>query len=471
MTSTSTLPVAIVGAGPVGLAAAAHLVAHDIEPLIFERGAQAGATVAEWAHVRVFSPWKYNVDAAARTLLEGEGWRMPDQDYLPTGGEIIRDYLTPLAAHPAIAPHLRLNAEVIAISREGHSKLDSERRDEAPFTIVWRDADGVLRRAQARAVIDASGTWVKPNPIGRDGLPVEGEIENGDRIVYGIPDIAGDARGAYEGLHTLVIGSGHSAINAALDLIDLKDNAPETRITWATRSGGIGRLLGGGLNDALPGRGRLGLRAVEAIRSGAVTLRSPFSVRRIEAKEGSLMIDGLEDGGSVSFDVDRIIVATGFRPDLTPLAELRISLDPAVEAPPQLAPLIDPNQHSCGTVRPHGVVELAHPEKDFYIAGAKSYGRAPTFLMTTGYEQVRSIVCELAGEHDAAREVHLELPETGVCNSNPLPLADNETAGCCGGAPKQDETACCVADEEAKAEGLSGCGCGSANTVKEAADS
>ena len=242
----------------MGLAAAAHLIKRGLTPLVFERGAQAGATVAQWAHVRVFSPWEYNVDAAARSLLEAEGWRMPDLDYLPTGGEIIHDYLTPLAAHPAIAPHLRLNADVMMITRQDRSKLASDGRDDAPFLIVWRNENGERERTLAGAVIDASGTWVQPNPIGLDGLPVEGEIENGDRVSYGIPDVLGADRAIYEGRHTLVIGGGHSAINGALDLIKLKEQSPDTRVTWATRTGGIDRLRGGGHNDLLPGRGHSG---------------------------------------------------------------------------------------------------------------------------------------------------------------------------------------------------------------------
>ena len=67
--------------------------------------------------------------------------------------------------------------------------------------------------------------------------------------------------------------------------------------------------------------------------------------------------------------------------------------------------------------------ELAHPEPGFTIVGSKSYGRAPTFLMATGYEQVRSVVADIAGDHEAARDVRLVLPETGVCNSDPLPQA------------------------------------------------
>jgi thioredoxin reductase len=454
--SMTDLPVAVIGAGPVGLAAAAHLVSRGLVPLVLERR-QVGATVAEWAHVRVFSPWEYNVDSEGRRLLERTGWTMPDPDHLPTGAELIRDYLAPLAAHPAISPHVRFGAEVVTVTRQGRSKLASEGRDAAPFVLVWRDRAGPLHRTLARAVIDASGTWVRPNPIGIDGLPVDGEAENADRIAYGIPDVLGVAREKYGGRHTLVVGGGHSAINAALDLLDLQDQAPRTRVTWATRSGGIERLLGGGLDDELPGRGRLGLRAAEAVRSGRVSFRSPFAVDRIRATATGLAVEATDAGQPTTLEVDRIVVATGFRPDLAMHSELRLSLDPVVETTPALAPLIDPNLHSCGTVRPHGVVELSHPEKDFYIVGMKSYGRAPTFLMTTGYEQVRSVVAELAGDHAAARAVRLKLPETGVCRTRATPAASGAT-GCCGGAPKADASACCVADEVAKSEGRTGSG-------------
>ena len=155
--------------------------------------------------------------------------------------------------------------------------------------------------------------------------------------------------------------------------------------------------------------------------------------------------------------VDELIVATGFRPDLDFVRELRIQLDPAIECPVALAPLIDPNEHSCGTVRPHGARELAQAEPGFYFAGMKSYGRAPTFLMLTGYEQVRSIAAELAGDHAAAERVELVLPETGVCNRSAAPDAND----CCGGPALSAVDACCAADANAKQQGKTGCGCAS----------
>lgn len=432
------LPVAIIGAGPVGLAAAAHLVQRGLTPLVFERGQAVGQALRTWSHVRVFSPWSYNVDAAAQLLLEQTGWIAPDPEALPTGGEIVQRYLEPLAAHPAIAPQLVFEAEVFAIRREGLDKMTTLGREAAPFVIHWRDASGNQHVAQAQAVIDASGTWFSPNPMGIDGGFVPGEQEAVERIAYGIPDVLGELRPNYAGSRVLVVGGGHSAINVVLDLLRLQETSPETRVIWALRRNRLEKLLGGGLNDQLPARGALGLAAKEAIEAGRLQLLAPFAARRIDRFDHGLRITAQLDGQPLEIEVDRIVVATGFRPDLAMLREIRIVLDPVLEAPPRLAPLIDPNVHSCGTVPPHGAAELAHPEPGFYIVGSKSYGRAPTFLMATGYEQVRSVVAEIGGDYEAARDVRLVLPETGVCGlPNTYELAGatvsgGSAAGCCG---------------------------------------
>lgn len=453
----NSLPIAVIGAGPVGLAAAAQIVSRGLAPVIFERGATVGASLLEWSHVRVFSPWQYDVDAAARSLLEAAGWDAPEETDLPTGGEIVQHYLRPLADLPQIAPHLHLGATVTSITRQGLDKVSNAGRDKAPFEIRWTDADGNEQATLARAVIDASGTWTQPNPMGIDGLPVLGERAVADRVAYGIPDVIGAERSTYAGRTTLVVGSGHSAINAALALLALQEDEPGTKVLWALRRNRIEKLLGGGLNDQLPERGALGLAAKKAIDAGRLQILAPFAATRLAATDTGVAVMGTLGQTPMTLMVDRIVVATGFRPDLRMLSELRIAIDPATEAPPSLSPLIDPNFHSCGTVPPHGVNELTQPEAGFYIVGSKSYGRAPTFLMATGYEQVRSVVAELTGDHVAARQVQLVLPETGVCNVN---LPGDAVSSCCGG-PAATTSSCCVADEVAKAEGESGCGCGS----------
>lgn len=456
MNRSDTLPVAVVGAGPTGLAAAAHLVSRGITPLLLEKGARAGSAILDWGHVRVFSPWRYNLDAVARALLETAGWESPDPEALPTGAEIVRDYLSPLAALPEIAPHVQLGATVTAITRQGLDKMSNEGREQAPFLIRYEGSGGE-RRALARAVIDASGTWSRPNPAGIDGLPVAGEREAAGSIDYGIPDVAGVRRDEFAGKRVLVIGGGHSAINVALALLELQETVPGGKVYWALRRERLDRSLGGGINDQLPQRGAVGLAARRAIAEGRLAMLAPFAAERIEKRPDDLLVQAKLGGSLFELAIDRVVVATGFRPDLSFLGELRVGLDPAVEAPPKLAPLIDPNFHSCGTVPPHGVEELSHPEPGFAIAGSKSYGRAPTFLMATGYEQVRSLVAEFAGDHGSAREVRLTLPATGVCSTDGA-----SGAGCCGGPAEPEAGACCVRDAEAKAQGKAGCGCGGA---------
>ncbi len=278
-------------------------------------------------------------------------------------------------------------------------------------------------RSRADAVIDATGTWFAPNPAGADGRPARGEREQQERLAYGMPDVLGRERARYAGRRVAVLGSGHSAIGTLIDLARLKDEEPATGIVWLLR----GADAGEGLRRRRQRQARRARRAGRGLR-GPGRERPASRSCRASASRGSTATARACASSSASaccerpVTVDELVVATGFRPELDFLREVRLALDPALECPPALAPLIDPNLHSCGTVRPHGARELAQPEAGFYFAGMKSYGRAPTFLMLTGYEQVRSIAAEIAGDREAAGKVELVLPETGVC-CGPGPLA------------------------------------------------
>lgn len=459
----SRLPVAVIGAGPVGLAAAAHLLARGEAPLILEAGSAVGHAVRQWGHVRMFTPWRFCVDRQAATLLATHGWRHPDPDGIPTGSELVAGYLEPLASLPAISPHLHLNARVVGVTRNGADKVRTAGRDALPFVLRIVGVDGQVQSVQARAVVDASGTWFQPNPAGADGLPALGETEAADRIVYGIPDVLEHDRGRYAGRVTAVVGSGHSALNALIELAQLAEEAPRTRVLWISRKDHIESAFGGEAADALPGRGELGIQGRALVESGAVEVFAPFRVAEIgRAPDGTLLIAGDYAGRMARLTADEMIVAAGFRPDLAMLREMRLSLDPWLECAAGIGPLIDPNLHSCGTVRPHGARELAHPDSGFFIAGMKSYGRAPTFLLATGHEQVRSIAAYLAGDLEAASRVELELPETGVCSARPPSRVKGDapaSSGCCGGPAPAGADACCAEDLQAKAAGTDGCGC------------
>jgi len=413
-----TYPTAVIGAGPVGLAAAAHLLERGETPLVFEAAAEVGANIRDWAHVRMFSPWTFTVDAASVRLLEKHGWQMPPADALPTGDDLVKHYLQPLATLPELCDHIHLNARVLAVSRRNVDKMKDTGRDDAPFVLHIAYADGHEDFIEARAVIDASGTWNQPNPLGAGGLPAIGEKQHTAHIAYGIPDILGGARARYAAQRVMVVGSGHSAINALLELAQLKEEQPTTQIIWAMRGTNLKRVFGGGEDDALPARGALGDRVKAYLDAGVIEMLSPFRIREIVESTRGITVTGETSDDPVTISVDQIITATGSRPELAMLRELRLEIDPSLESARTLAPMIDPNIHSCGTVPPHGEAELRHPEKNFYIVGMKSYGRAPTFLLATGYEQVRSVVAALVGDYEAAQDVQLCLPETGVCNTD-----------------------------------------------------
>jgi NADPH-dependent 2,4-dienoyl-CoA reductase/sulfur reductase-like enzyme len=448
--------IAVIGAGPVGLAAAAHALERGLKPLVIEAGPEVGHTVRQWGHVRMFSSWEHNIDQTSGRLLDQAGWNRPDPAAYPTGAELIERYLDPLATRTALEEHIHTGSRVTAISRVGFDKVKTAGRERARFEL--HIANGRDLTLTADAVIDASGTWGSPNPAGASGLPAVGETENGSRIAYGMPDVLGHERARYSGRTVAVVGAGHSAIGTLIDLARLADAVPGTRPIWLLRGDKPEKAFGGGAGDQLVERGALGALFAGLVRSGKIEVHGGFRVTQIAPSDAGLSIISRSGCGRRAVAAEELIVATGFRPDLSFLRELRVVLDPSLECPPALAPLIDPNLHSCGTVRPHGARELAQPEPGFYVAGMKSYGRAPTFLMMTGYEQVRSIVAEIAGDREAAGRVELVLPETGVCGGSGLAEAQ---AGCCGGPPVADTSACCQADELAKAEGNAGCGCGS----------
>jgi thioredoxin reductase len=422
-----SLPVVIIGAGPQGLAAAAHLLARGLEPLVLEQGDGPAAAVAEWGHVRLFSEWPELIDSAAARLLASTDWIAPSSGY-PTGADWISDYLAPLAA--ALGDRVRFGTRVTGVGRMGRDLVVDSGRAEQPFIVHVRGAAGEESRIEAWAVIDASGTWAMPNPAGADGMPALGEqsAKQSGMLTHRIPS-AHDAA-EFAGGHVIVVGNGHSASTAIITLAEVAQASPAMRISWVLRRGEVGGTFGGGDADELPARGALGLRAKAAVEDGTVALLTGFRVERVVLKEGRAMLVA-EDGRTLE-PADRLVVLTGFRPDLSFLSEVRLDLDFRLQAVRAIAADVDPNVHSCGSVRATGAVDLAQPEPGFFIVGAKSYGRAPTFLAMTGYEQVRSVAAELAGDHEAAARVELVLPDTGVCGgSGVFDEADGSDAACC----------------------------------------
>lgn len=434
LTPTPERPLVIIGAGPVGLAAAAHARARDLPTLVLEAGAAAGSAVREWGHVRLFSPWSEVVDPVAAGLLATTGWTAPEPSSYPTGHDWAEQYLAPLAAALAQTAQVqvRLGHRVVGVTRAGRDRLVDSGREQAPFTLLVQTPAG-LQRVPAAAVVDASGTWGTPSPLGGDGLPAVGEAEHAARITYGIPDLSdAGVRVRYAGRHVAVAGTGASAQNVLVGLATLAGEG--TTVSWLVRRAAADDAFGGGDADQLAARGALGSHARAAVEGGSVRTLTSFRTGAVEAEPAGTLrltdLEGREVGG-----VEEVVVVTGYRPDLAVLGEVRLDLDPVLSAPSRLAPLIDPNVHSCGTVYPHGAAELAQPEEGLYLAGMKSYGRAPSFLAMTGFEQVRSVVAAVAGDHEAAARVELVLPESGVCGGSGVfdgaRPDEADASGCC----------------------------------------
>ncbi|MGX9134907.1 NAD(P)-binding domain-containing protein [Rummeliibacillus sp. JY-2-4R] len=420
------LPVAIIGAGPVGLAAAANLAVQKVPFIVFESGQNVAQNIRNWQHVHLFSPWKYDIDKSARKLLEESNWKSPQDDVLPTGRELIEQYLEPLSELPVIKEWIRYNSKVVSISRKENDKMKSLNREKQPFEI-YLERNHNMEIVEARAIIDATGTWGNPNPATSNGVWLNSEKECQNHIEYGIPNVAQNTT-RYANKTIAVIGGGHSAINTLLELADLQIKYPRTKLIWILRKKQVSDAFGGEEKDALAARGALGTRIHSLVDSGKVEVYTPFFTMQVKSMNEQVELIGRYKDEIVSIkQVDELIVNAGNRPDFSIEQELRLSIDPATESVEALAPLIDPNDHSCGTVRPHGEAILRQPEQGLYIVGMKSYGRAPTFLMATGYEQVRSITAYLAGDVEASKRVELDLPETGVCSIN----LNNTSSSCC----------------------------------------
>ena len=411
------LPVAIIGAGPVVLAAAAHLTIQKVPFIVFESGENVGHNILKWQHVQLFSPWQYDIDKAARQLLEETDWESPQDNILPTGKELVDQYLVPLSTLPVLKEAIRYNSKVISISRQQNDKMKSLHREKQPFEI-YVERNHEIEIVEARAIIDATGTWGNPNPSTSNGVWLNSEKQCENHIEYGIPDITKSVK-RYADKTVAVVGGGHSAINTLLELADLQKEFPETKLIWILRKKNVEDAYGGEEKDALEARGALGSKIHSLVDSGKVQVYTPFYTMQVKSMNGQMELAGRYEGEmTIIKEIDELIVNAGNRPDFSIEQELRLSIDPATESIAALAPLIDPNEHSCGTVRAHGEEILRQPEQGLYIVGMKSYGRAPTFLMATGYEQVRSITAYLAGDIEASKRVELDLPETGVCSVN-----------------------------------------------------
>ena len=426
-TARTGLPVAVIGAGPVGLAAAAHLLDQGLEPLVLEAGPQVGANIAQWRHVRLFSPWCLALDPVSVRLLDQAGWTGPDPDALPTGADLLERYLAPLAALPTLTSRIRLNTTVVAVARPDLDKVRSPGRGQLPFLVRVRDRHGRLADLRGAGGDRRLRNLDPAQPARRLGAarPGRARRKRQDRL-----RAARHPRPRPQPLCGTANGGGRGW--------PFRRHQPARPSRAATAGAGHRGRVGGPLGhprplvgkgsaeaDELPARGRLATDLAALVEDGRIELVSGFRIHTLESAGNRVRLAGdhmlgedVLQGQDLVVEADAVIAATGFRPDHAIADELRLDLDPALECPTALAPLIDPNVHTCGTVPAHGIAELAQPEPGYVIVGMKSYGRAPTFLLATGYQQVRSVAAALAGDPAAAARRDQGPPAAAMCARN-----------------------------------------------------
>jgi thioredoxin reductase len=389
--------IAVLGAGPVGLEAALYARQLDLPVTIYERG-RVGEHLHRWGHVRLFSPFSMNVTPLGRTAIRETNARHDfagDGDFL-TGREHLARYLEPLAQSEALRDHLRLGTQVAHVGRHGFLKDDEPgdpRRSRQPFRLMVREGNGPERVEEADVVLDCTGTYALHRWLGDGGIPALGEPTT-PNIVYGVEDVLGERRGHYTGRNVLVIGAGHSAAGAVCNLAAIAEDSPETWVIWAARGSStqpVKRIPGDGLRE----RDRLAVRAnTLATRSdGNVEFHPQTFIEAVEptGRDQGVRVRARSGGKPVTWEVERLIANVGCTPDNSLYRELQVHECCASLGLMKLAA-------SRVGEGEHGPESLRSPEPNFFILGAKSYGRNSSFLLRNGFEQVRDAFTLIMGK-------------------------------------------------------------------------
>lgn len=388
--------VAILGAGPTGIEAALAAVDGGLPFTLYEASEHVAGHVCSWGHVRLFSPWSMNISDRMRRHLEAAGRPVPpaDDETCPTGAELVETILEPVTRLPAIAPHVQTGVKVKEIGREGllkHEEIASQRRADASFRLLLETSDGKEKTAHANVVLDCTGTYSNPNTLGDGGIAAPGEGALEERIRRHIPDFLKEPD-VWAGQTVLLVGAGHSAQTAATDLARFAELYPGTRVLWALRRQPSWPVVE---DDPLPERSRL---VAEASRladdpSGPIETLRGVVVDSLARTNGKTTVTlRHKDGSTSAVMVDWVLSLTGSVGDHSIFRQLQVHECYATSGPMKLAAaLLGSASEDCLTQESRGAETLLNPEPNFFILGAKSYGRNATFLMRVGWEQVTEV--------------------------------------------------------------------------------
>jgi len=407
MAKTDLPRLAILGAGPIGLEAALYARRLDLPVKIYERG-RVGEHWLRWGQVQLFTPFGMNTTPLGRAAIKTNNARheFPAETACITGKEHVSAYLDPLAKVDALRGCLHAGTLVLQIGRHATLKGDDPgetRRARQPFRLLVREGNQRERIEEADIVLDCTGTF-KHRWLGDGGIPAVGEMAAEPHIAYGLEDVLGERRGAYAGRNILLVGSGYSAATTVTCLATLAEKHPDTWVTWLARGATtlpIKRVAG----DPLRERDRLAVRAnTLATRVDANVEFHPQTV--IDAIESAgpdkgFRVSARAAGKPFTRDVDRIIANVGYTPDSDLYRELQVHECYASAGPRKLAlalALADQRGQDSLKQSSQGAETLRSPEPNFYILGAKSYGRNSNFLLRVGFDQIREVFSLISGK-------------------------------------------------------------------------
>jgi thioredoxin reductase len=406
MARTDAPQIAILGAGPIGLEAALYARRLDLPVTVYERG-QPGQYLRHWGHVRLFSPFGMNCTPLGRAALLADNPRhdFPADGDCVTGKEHLAAYLEPLARHARVKECLRTGVEVLHVGRRGYLKDDAPgdaKRGGQPFLLQVREGKNRERVETADVILDCTGTYGRHRWLGPGGIPAVGETAVETHIAYGLDDVLGDRRSHYAGKNILVIGAGYSAATTVCNLAALAEQHPDTWVVWAARGPStqpIKRIAG----DPLKERDRLAVRAntLATRADGNVEFHAQTVIEAVESvgKDGGFRVMARSAGRERTWEGDRIVANVGYTPDTAMYRELQVHECYASLGPMALAAALSKYAGAdCLMVPGQGPAVLRNPEPNFYILGAKSYGRNSNFLLRAGFEQVRDVFTLITGQ-------------------------------------------------------------------------
>jgi hypothetical protein len=388
--STLSKRIAILGAGPTGLDAALAAADAGLPFIVFEAAPAVGAHLRAWGHVRLFTPWSMNVSPRMRRHLGAEA--PANHGELPTGDDLAGEVLAPVAKLSAIAPHIRCGVRVLSVGRQGllkHEEISTPARAERPFRLLV-SSEGREWIEEAGWVLDTTGTWGHPNPLGDGGIPAPGERALGDQVRHDIPNVAASP-GDWAGQTVLVAGAGHSAQSLVRQLAAVSREAPSTRVVWVLRKSAP--AWGSPPNDPLPARASLAAEAEQLSTSHpGITVKRGSVVEEIARPNDRFVVTLRRlDERPERIEVDRVVALTGAVGDHALYRQLQVHECYATCGPMKLSAALLGGSSDCLEQISHGVDTLVNPEPGFFILGSKSYGRNTTFLLRVGWQQVDEV--------------------------------------------------------------------------------